>query len=125
MVETRTNDGAPNPPEEAKRPVCQPNVDIHESELGLVLRADLPGVTKETLDLVVEENILKIFGRSVTTLEDEAQRVHHEFRMGDFYRSFILGDEIDADNIKAELENGVLTLKLPKRKVRPRRIEVE
>lgn len=92
---------------------------------GLVLRADLPGVSKESLELVIEDNILKIFARSATDLPADAKVVHHEFRMGDFYRSFILSDEVDPDNIKAELEDGVLTLRLPKRQTRPRRIELE
>jgi HSP20 family molecular chaperone IbpA len=122
MVESKTG---PEASVEPKRPVCQPHVDIHESETGLVLRADLPGVTKETLELMIEENVLKIFGRSTLTNPPGSQKNHHEFRLGDFYRSFILGDEIDTENIKAELESGVLTLKLPKRKVRPRRIDVD
>jgi HSP20 family protein len=125
MVESRVNHHQGEPSEELKRPVCQPGVDILETDAGLLLRADLPGVTKETLDLVIEDNVLKIFGRSVVSLPDDAKPTHHEFRMGDFYRSFILGDEIDTENIKAELENGVLSLRLPKRKIRPRRIEVE
>jgi HSP20 family molecular chaperone IbpA len=125
MIESPANANQGDSPEELKRPVCQPNVDILETDAGLLLRADLPGVTKETLDLVIEDNVLKIFGRSVVHLPEDAKPAHYEFRLGDFYRSFILGDEIDSENIKAELENGVLSLKLPKRKVRPRRIEVE
>ncbi len=125
MVEFRANHNQGDSPEDLQRPVCQPNVDILETDAGLLLRADLPGVTKETLDLVIEENVLKIFGRSVVNLPGDANPAHHEFRMGDFYRSFILGDEIDSENIKAELENGVLSLRLPKHKIRPRRIEVD
>jgi HSP20 family molecular chaperone IbpA len=121
MVESARGGGSP--PAE-RRPVCQPNVDIHESADGLVLRADVPGVTKETLDLYVEENILKIYARSASQMPAGGMRVHHEFRLSDFYRSFILGDEIDAENIKAEIEDGVLTLRLPKKQVR-RRIDVE
>lgn len=108
-----------------RRTVCQPAVDIYETPEGLTLRADLPGVTKDTLELLVEDNILKIFGRSTLAMEPESTPVHHEFRMGDFYRSFILGDEVDSDGIRAELADGVLTLHLPKRQIRPRRIELE
>lgn len=108
-----------------RRAVCQPPVDIQETPEGLILKADLPGVTKDALELVVEDNILKIFGRSTAESPANFQPVHHEFRIGDFYRSFILGDEVDADAIKAELEDGVLTLRLPKRQTRPRRIELD
>ncbi|MBY0587710.1 Hsp20/alpha crystallin family protein [bacterium] len=125
MIESGAGSAGPAGSVEPKRPVCQPHVDIHESETGLILRADLPGVTKETLELVIEENVLKIFGRSTVAMPAGTLRAHDEFRMGDFYRSFILSDELDTDNIKAELENGVLNLRLPKKKVRPRRIEVE
>lgn len=108
-----------------RRVLCQPPVDIYEEPDGLVLRADLPGVTKDSLDLVIEDNVLKIFGRASTTFDPEARGVHHEFRMGDFYRSFIFGEEVDPDNIRAELEDGVLTLRLPRRPTRPRRIELD
>jgi HSP20 family molecular chaperone IbpA len=106
-------------------PVCQPKVDIHESAEGLLMRVDLPGVLKESLELVIEDNILKIFGRSGTQFPPDTLAVHHEFHMGDFYRSFILSDEVDGEGIKAELENGVLVLRLPKRQSRQRRIELE
>ena len=63
------------------------------------MRVDLPGVVKESLELIIEDNILKIFGRSSTKLPADTQPVHHEFHMGDFYRSFILSDEVDGEGI--------------------------
>lgn len=120
-----TDGREPETAKDVQRSVCQPAVDIYDTAEGLVLRADLPGVTKESLELVIEDNILKIFARSATDLPAESTPVHHEFRMGDFYRSFILSDEVDTNTIKAELEDGVLTLRLPKRQTRPRRIELE
>lgn len=127
MTEEPTGEPVDETPseDETPRPVCQPDIDIYESVEGLTLRADVPGVTKETLDLVIEDNVLKIFGRTKSDLDPAATPVHHEFRVGDFYRSFILSDEVDAEAIKAELEDGILTLHLPKRQVRPRRIELE
>ena len=64
------------------------------------MRVDLPGVLKESLELVIEDNILKIFGRSGTQFPPDTLAVHHEFHMGDFYRSFILSDEVDGEGIK-------------------------
>lgn len=112
-------------PHAPKFPVCQPTVDIQETVDGLLMRVDLPGVLKESLELIIEDNILKIFGRTGTQIPAGATPVHHEFHMGDFYRSFILSDEVDGEGIKAELEDGVLVLRLPKRKTRQRRIELE
>jgi len=112
-------------PHTPRLPVCQPTVDIQETADGLLMRVDLPGVVKESLELIIEDNILKIFGRTGSQIPAGAQPVHHEFHMGDFYRSFILSDEVDGEGIKAELEDGVLILRLPKRKTRQRRIELE
>lgn len=112
-------------PHAPRLPVCQPTVDIQETADGLLMRVDLPGVLKESLELIIEDNILKIFGRTGSQIPSGATPVHHEFHMGDFYRSFILSDEVDGEGIKAELEDGVLVLRLPKRKTRQRRIELE
>lgn len=124
-AEQPTDSPASAPGATPRVPVCQPTVDIHETSEGLLMRIDLPGVVKESLELIIEDNILKIFGRSSTKLAPEAEPVHHEFHMGDFYRSFILSDEVDGEGIKAELEDGVLILRLPKRQTRQRRIELE
>lgn len=108
------------------RPVFTPDIDIHETDSGLVLTADLPGVSKEGLDVSVVENVLKIHGRVVSETPKGAKLVLQEYREGDYYRSFILSDEVDADSIRAEFEAGVLTLTLPKAKrLLPRKIEVE
>src|SRR5688572_3367093 len=96
------------------RPLFTPAIDIHEDEQGMTLCADLPGVTKESVDVSFENNVLRIFGRVQDSPPEGGRPVYHEYRAGDYYRSFILTDEIDADAIRAELDNGVLTLSLPK-----------
>lgn len=112
--------------ERPHRPVFAPALDIYESDQGLVLKADLPGVSKEGLEISVVENVLKIHGRVTTETPAEAKLVLQEYREGDYYRSFILSDEVDSEEIRAELEAGVLTLTLPKAKrLLPRKIEVE
>lgn len=113
----------PIPP--AERYVFTPPIDIYETDEGLVLHADLPGVSSETLELQVQDNKLTLFGRVPQLLPENAQIVHQEFHVGDFLRSFILSDEVDHERITAKLNNGVLRVFLPKApKAEPRRIEV-
>ena len=125
-----TRDGLPvdsSSPTELPRQkyVFTPPIDIYEGESGLVLQADLPGVSLETLELQVQDNKLTLFGRVVPAIPDEAQLLHQEYRVGDFLRSFILSDEVDHERISARLKHGVLTVELPRaERARPRRIPV-
>jgi HSP20 family protein len=108
-----------------ERPVFIPAIDIHETDEGLVLCADLPGVRRENVEISVENNVLQIYGKSSLELPEGAEFVHQEFRIGDYYRSFILSEDVDAERISAHLQGGVLTLNLPKTKRSgPRKIEV-
>lgn len=101
-------------------------IDIYETEDGLVLTADLPGVTTETLELQVQDNKLTIFGRVPPLVPAGAKLLHQEFQPGDFLRSFILSDEVDYDRITAKLNNGVLEVSLPRMpRAEPRRIQVD
>lgn len=110
------------PPEE---PVFTPPVDIHESDEGLTLEADLPGVLPETLDIEINDNVLRIIGRVAEHVPDGAEPVYEEYTSGSYVRSFILSDEIDREKITAALCDGVLRLVLPKaQRARPQRIEV-
>jgi HSP20 family molecular chaperone IbpA len=112
--------------EAPRRAVFSPSVDIHDTNEGLVLRADLPGVHPDNLDLSVENNVLRIYGKVTATPPEGSKFLHREFREGDYFRSFILGDELDSNEISAELDAGVLTLTVPKAaRLRPRRIEVK
>ena len=107
-----------------QRLLFNPPIDIYETPTGLVLYADLPGVTGEGLDLQVQDNRLALFGRVENPLAD-IDVVHEEYQIGDFLRSFILSDEVDHDNITARLNNGVLRVELPRtHRPEPRRIEV-
>ncbi|GIS60703.1 MAG: hypothetical protein CM1200mP2_29280 [Planctomycetaceae bacterium] len=83
--------------------VFTPPIDIFETADGLVLRADLPGVSLESLELQIQDNRLTLFGRVETLLPEDAVAVHREFEVGDFLRSFILSDEVDYDRITARL----------------------
>jgi len=112
--------------ESSERMLFKPPIDIYESDGGLVLLADLPGVSLDSLELQVQNNKLTLFGRVKKAVSEDAELRHCEYHEGDFLRSFILSDEVDYDRIKATLNNGVLKVVLPKaQKAEPRRIEVQ
>ena len=108
-----------------ERFLFSPPIDIFETDEGLVLHADLPGVSIKTLELQVQDNKLTLFGRVRPVVPLEARTVHQEYGVGDFLRSFILSDEVDHERITATMTNGVLKVVLPKApKPKSRRIEV-
>lgn len=89
-----------------------PPVDIFETEEGLVVVADLPGVNKDGVSIDVADDVLTIRGNPTNGLQGEV--VRHEFQLLPFYRQFQLSDTVDQDNIRAEMRHGVLTIHLPK-----------
>lgn len=100
-----------------------PAVDIYETPEGLVVKADLPGVAKEGLDVRVENNLLTIRGRAAHAAPGDL--LYREYELANFFRQFELNDQVDQLKISAELKNGVLTLNLPRaEEAKPRRIEV-
>ena len=115
-----------SPAEQTKSlPVFVPAVDICESDLGLTVMADMPGVTTEGLSVDVKDNTLTIRGE--VKAEDQGRTMlHREYHVGDYYRQFNLSSVIDQNKISAKLKDGVLTLELPKvEKAQPRQIEVK
>jgi HSP20 family molecular chaperone IbpA len=103
-----------------------PLIDIYEGPDGLVLEADLPGVSEEGISIQLEDNVLSLHGRVASPVPDGARALHEEYRVGDYYRSFILSDEVERTRITAELKNGVLRLTLPKaERAKTRRIEIK
>jgi HSP20 family protein len=112
--------------EEASITTWAPAVDIFETQHELVVKADLPDIKPEELDIRVENNILTIrgerkFEKKVT--EDKYLRVERSY--GSFSRSFSLANTVNAEAIKAEYKNGVLTLTVPKREeAKPKQIKV-
>jgi HSP20 family protein len=102
-----------------------PPIDIHEAPDGLKLEADLPGATEQSLRIQLEDNVLSLYAKVDSPAPEGARLLHEEYRLGDYRRSFILSDEVDRERIAAELNNGVLTLFLPKaERARTRRIEI-
>jgi len=103
-----------------------PATDIYETDEGLTLVAELPGVKAGGLEVTVEENLLVMRGRPQSEAKPDGEVLLQEFASGEFYRAFQLPADYDASKIQATLKEGVLTLKLPKsERMRPRRIEVK
>ena len=103
-----------------------PPIDIHEGPDGLVLEADLPGVSEGQLSIQLEDNVLSLHAKVDAPVPVDARVLHEEYRPGDFYRSFILSDEVERSKISAELKHGVLKLTLPKaERAKTRRIEIK
>jgi HSP20 family protein len=115
---------SPEPPATEPRVLHTPLIDIHESPDGLILEADLPGAGESQVSIQLEDNVLSLHAK-VPPAPEGARLLHEEYRVGDFYRSFILSDEVERSKITAELRHGVLRLNLPKAdRVKTRRIEI-
>jgi HSP20 family protein len=112
-------------PESESESGMRPPVDVFEDADGLTLLADLPGVSKERLNVRVERDTLIVEGDVQITLPDQMQAVHADIRSTHYQRRFALSDELETERIEASLKDGVLTVRIPKRaETKPRRIEV-
>jgi HSP20 family protein len=112
--------------EESNLTSWAPAVDIYETEHELVVKADLPEVDPKELDIRVENNLLTIRGeRKFEKKVNEDNYLRVERAYGSFSRSFSLANTVNADAIKADYQNGVLTLTIPKREeAKPKQIKV-
>ena len=112
--------------EESNLTPWAPAVDIYETEHELVVKADLPDVNPQELDIHVENNILTIRGeRKFENKVNEENYLRIERSYGSFSRSFSLANSVKSEAIKAEYHDGVLTLSLPKREeAKPKQIKV-
>jgi HSP20 family protein len=112
--------------EESSITTWAPAVDIYETEHGLVVKADLPDVKPEDLDIRVENNILTIRGeRKFEKKVNETNYLRVERAYGSFSRSFSLANTVNSEAIKAEYKNGVLALAIPKKEeAKPKQIKV-
>jgi HSP20 family protein len=125
-VATRAQQGTTPSREETRsqEQYVTPPVDIFETGDGLVVKADLPGVAKEDLDVRVENNLLTIRGKPSHVAPGDP--LYREYGLVNFFRQFELNEKVDQSKISAELTHGVLTLTLPKaEEAKPRRIDVK
>jgi HSP20 family molecular chaperone IbpA len=103
----------------------RPNVDVFENSEGITLWADMPGVSRERLSLHADGNTLLLEGNIEFPMGDDLEALHGEVRSTQYRCSFALSNELDTGRIDANLKDGVLTVRIPKRaELRPRRIEV-
>src|SRR6266481_4809762 len=112
--------------EESNLTPWAPAVDIYETEHELVVKADLPDVDPQDLDIRVENNVLTIRGeRKFENKVNEENYLRVERAYGSLARSFTLASTVNSDAIKADYQNGVLTLSIPKREeAKPKQIKV-
>ncbi|GFK93587.1 Spore protein SP21 [Fundidesulfovibrio magnetotacticus] len=113
--------------EERGLPRVKPATDIVETEDGFYIYMDMPGVSKEALVIDLNEDEIKVSGRTAyPASEAEEKLIHVEFGNGEYYRGFTLSHIVDKHRINAVLKNGVLELHLPKaEKAQPRKIEIQ
>jgi len=105
--------------------VFVPAADIFETEQALTVILEMPGVSKDSVDVNVETDVLTIEGRVDFSNYDGLQPLYTEYNVGNYARSFQLSSKIEQDRISAELKDGVMMLLLPKaEKAKPRKINV-
>jgi HSP20 family molecular chaperone IbpA len=113
-------------PATRSEPGLLPPVDVIEDSTGITLYADLPGVTKDGLNMQVEADTLTIEGEVSLAVPEGMEASHAEVSVPRYRRVFTLSKELDAEKVSAELTQGVLKLRIPKAEhAQPRRIEIK
>jgi HSP20 family protein len=102
-----------------------PYTDIHETDEALTVVMEMPGVEKKDINVSLENDVLRVDGQIDFAKYEGMEPVYTEYNVGPYTRSFTLSNKIDQEKISAQLEDGVLTLTLPKAKeALPRRISI-
>lgn len=105
--------------------IYRPLADIAETENGVTLILEMPGVSAENVDVTLEKRVLSIRGKVEATSPEKLQLSYAEYGEGDYERSFTLSDDFDPEKIEASVTNGVLTLSLPRAaEAQPKKIAV-
>lgn len=108
------------------RPVYLPFTDIIEGEAGLTITMDLPGVLEDNIDIRLENDVLSVIAKIEDQSFEGYRPLYAEYETGDFQRSFRVIDDFDADKIDAKINNGVLTIYMPKAEAKkPRTIAIK
>jgi HSP20 family protein len=103
-----------------------PYADIYETDDALCVVMEMPGVEKEDINVALENDVLRVDGQIDFSKYEGMEPVYTEYNVGHYTRSFTLSNKIDQEQISAQLEDGVLTLTLPKaRQAQPRRTSDE
>jgi len=108
-----------------EQPSLIPPVDISEEKDAYVLVAEMPGVSKQDLEILLENNELTIIGRRTVNIPENTEALIREIKPRHFRRVFDLDPTVDTARIEARIDQGILTLTLPKtEQVKPRKIQV-
>lgn len=112
--------------EELSNRPWRPAVDIRETGDAYVVSAELPGLSKEDVNITIENNVLKLTGERRFEKEVEEEEYHRvERAYGSFSRAFSLPTRVDAERVEASFQEGILTISVPKAaEARPRKIEI-
>lgn len=106
------------------RPAVMP-MTAYREDGNFVVHLDLPGASADSIDLTVEQNVLTIHAERKPPVGDQAERVVDERSYGVFSRQLFLGETLDADQLTADYDAGVLTLRIPiAEKAKPRKVEI-
>ena len=102
-----------------------PYTDIYETANALMVVMEIPGVSKDAIDIRLEKDELTVNAQINTENYSDYQPVYTEYNVGHFSRSFILNSKVDREKIEAQIADGVLTLTLPKaEEAKPRKITI-
>ena len=105
-----------------------PAIDLHETDSSYSIRAEIPGVKKEDIDVTVHDGVLTINAESRYENEEksEGRVIRQERRYGKYVRAIRLGKDVDENNVKASYKDGVLELDIPKvEEVKPKKISID
>ncbi|HXU52924.1 MAG TPA: Hsp20/alpha crystallin family protein [Casimicrobiaceae bacterium] len=106
--------------------VLAPAVNIFENNHGITVQAEMPGVSKDRLNVQADRNSLLIEGDIAIDMPAGIQALYADVQGTKYRRSFVLSGELEIDQIEAQLKDGQLTVRIPKRaKFRPRKVEVQ
>lgn len=106
-----------------KKMYFQPATDVRETENHIVIQFDMPGVSGDNVDLTIEKGTLTVTGKADP--EEQGTAVYRETHIGDYQRTFTLSDDVDMEDVTAEMNAGVLTVQVAKaEKAKPKRVEI-
>jgi len=121
--ERQAADATPPRPEQGVR---APAVNIYDTDQSIVIVADMPGVTRDSVDITMDHDVLTLRGAVAPDTHTGFRLVHGEYRVANFERSLTMPPEIDVEHVEASVTSGVVTVTLPKNKaVQARRIAVK
>jgi HSP20 family molecular chaperone IbpA len=105
--------------------VLAPPVDIYEDAHGITVHAEMPGISKDRLNVQADRNSLLIEGDAAIDMPSGMEALYADLQTRKYRRRFVLSGELEADKIEATLKDGLLTVHVPKRaEFKPRKVEV-